>query len=242
VGLHPEGHRSVAPPGQRCSAGFRDAAAGPHREVQHHPEAARIACPAVPPVHCLVRAEAVHPAVPAADLYPARPSVAAERRVQALPKAAEVTVAQRLGPPAVWAVAAAVAQEVPRVPEASAAQPKAAGVVRAAQDAAAGPQPGVASDAEVLLPAEGEVPDVAAVAPRQGAEAERVAAGAVLLPGAAVPVAEVQRQAAQDEPAVLLSAAAWVAALSTQLREDRLAPSLPARSAHARARLRIAQP
>jgi hypothetical protein len=187
--------------------------------------------------------------VPAADLCPARPSVAAVRMVQVLPKAAEVTaaqplvgaaeavVAQRLVPPAVWAVAAAVAQEVP---QASAAQPKAAGVALAARDAAAEPQPGVASDAEVQPPEEAAVPDVAAVAPRQ--EAERALAGAVQLPGAAAPVAEVRRQAVRDVQGVLPSAAAWAAAPSTRFREDLLARPLAARSAHAKARLRVAQP
>jgi hypothetical protein len=114
-------------------------------------------------------------------------------------------------------------------------------VARAEQDAAAAPQPGAASDAEVPLPEAAAVPDVAAEAPRQGAEAERVSAGAVLLPGAA-PVAEVRRQAVRGEPVVLPSAAAWAAAPSTQLRAGRLAPSLPVRTAHAKARLKIALP
>jgi hypothetical protein len=183
----------------------------------------------------------------------APPKAAAVTEVQPLAGAAEA--AQQLAPPEVRAVAAEE-EEVPRVLEASVAQRKAAGAAQAAQDAAAEPQPGAASDAEVLLPAEREVPDVAAVAPRQGAEAERAWAvalrleaeaerawaGAVLLPGAAVPVAEVQPRAVRDAQAVLPSAAAWAAALSTQLREDRLARSLSAQSAHARARLRIAQP
>jgi hypothetical protein len=99
-----------------------------------------------------------------------------------------------------------------------------------------------ASGAEVLPPVEA-VPDAAA-APQQGAEAERALAEGVRLPVAAPrdAVAEVRRQAARDAPRVLLLAVAWAAVLSTQLQEDRLAPSLPAQSAHARARLRIAQP
>jgi hypothetical protein len=176
----------------------------------------------------------------------ALPTAAAE---QPLAEAVEAVAVQQLGPPAVRAVAAAVAQEVRRVPEAWVAQPKAAGVARAEQDAAAVPQPGAASDAEVPLPEAAEVPlpeaaavpDVAAEALRRGAAAEQVWVGAVLLRGAA-PVAEVQPRAVRDEQGVRPSAAAWAAALSTPLRADRLAPSLPALSAHARARLRIAQP
>jgi hypothetical protein len=148
---------------------------------------------------------------------------------------AEAVVVQQLAPPA----ARAVAQEVPRVLEAWVAQPKAAGVARAEQDAAAEPQPGAASDAEVPLPEAAAVPDVAAEAPRR--VAEQVSVGAVLLPGAA-PVAEVQPRAVRDEQGVRPSAAAWAAAPSIRLRADRLAPSLPARTAHAKARLRIAQP
>ena len=71
-----------------------------------------------------VSSEPVRPAVPAVDLDPARPFVAAARMVQVLPQAAvaqplvgpeEAVMAQRLERPAAWDVAAAVAQEAPRV-------------------------------------------------------------------------------------------------------------------------------
>jgi hypothetical protein len=139
VELRPEGHRSVAQQEQRCSAGFRDAAAVLRLEVR---------CQRAAPALRRGQQEQARQGVQAADLCPARPSVAAARMVRVLPKAAEVTVAQpraagavvqRLVPPAVRAVAAA--QGVPRVPEASAARPKAAGVARAEWGAAVGPQP-----------------------------------------------------------------------------------------------------
>jgi hypothetical protein len=177
---------------------------------------------------------------------------------------AEVPVAQPLAAepkgalrpaeqPGALAEAAAEVQREEEVPRALAAQPKVAPEVLAAWDAAAGPQPAVASVAAgvrqpeeaaapvaagVRQPEEAAAPDVAVVALPQGVAR---AVAAVLQP-AAGPVAEVRRPAARDAQGVLPSAAAWAALPSIRLRGDRPAPSPSARSAHAREVSRIARP
>jgi hypothetical protein len=154
---------------------------------------------------------------------------------------AEAVLAQRLAVPAAWGEAAAEAPREQAVPRAVAAQPK---VAQAVRDAAAVPQLVAASVAVGPPPEERAGQDVVAVLPREVA-AER-------LPGAArdaaaerlqaaVRVAEVRLRAARGA-AARPSAAAWAAPLSTRPREVRLAPSPWVRSAHARERLRTAQP
>jgi hypothetical protein len=235
------------------------------RAVQR-PEAVRMACPAAAPR--LVRAAAVRPAVPPAeDRRPARPSVAAVRLVPvqwsveqplaepmralqlaegwAAQRPAEAVPAQQLGEPAAWAEAAPEALRERAVPRAVAARPK---VVRAVWDAAAVPQPVAASVAVGLPPEEQAGPDVVAALPQEVAAGERLpgvardAAAERLQEVPAVRVSEVPLRVAPDEPEVLPSAAAWAALPSTRLREVRLVPSPWARSAHARERLRTAQP
>jgi hypothetical protein len=115
--------------------------------------------------------------------------------------------------------------------------------------------------AEVVVrrPEVAAAPGVAEEARPQAAEAERVLAAVVLRQVAAeeralaaevrpqaagvVPVSEGPQRGDRDEaPAARLSAAAWAAPLSVRFQEDRLAPSPPARFAHARKALGIAQP
>jgi hypothetical protein len=264
LGLRPEVHR-LAPPEERhlarperhCSVESRDAAAVLRREGQLR-EVAPFVIPAVQPGSLmelrLVRPEAVRPAVPDAVRCPARPSVAAVQMVR-VPQRAEVAVAQPLAAepkgalrpaeqPGALAEAAAEVQREEEAPPALAAQPKVAPGVLAEWDAAAGPQPGVASVAAGVRQPEAEAaPDVAAAVLPQVEVAERGAAEVALPPAAVLDVvAEVLRQAARGAPGVLLLAAAWAALLSTRLRGDRPAPSPQVRSARAREVLRIAQP
>lgn len=210
-----------------------------------HPVQAEAAGPAA------LRPAVLPPAVLAAVRCPARPSVVAAQMVQ-VPQRAEVSVAQPLvaeptvglqpaEQPGALAEAAAEVQREEEVPPALAARPKVAPGVLAEWDAAAEPQPAVASGAAgVRQPEEAAVQGVAVAALPQGVA--RAVAAAVRQPGA-VQVAEVRRRVvrgAQGEP---LSAPAWAAVpLSTRLRGARPAPSPPARSAHAKERLRIAQP
>jgi hypothetical protein len=239
---------------------------GQRPEVQHL-EAARMACPAavLPMAVRLVRPEAVRPVVPDAVRYPARPFAAAAQLVR-VPQQAEVSVAQPLAAelrgalrpaeqPGALAEAAAEVQREEEVLPALAAQPKVAPGVLAEWDAAAGPQPVVASVAAgVRQPEEEAVPGVAAVAlPQEAAQAvaaaalrqaaELAAVAALLLEVRAVRVLEVvRRRAARGVRGVLPSGAAWAAPLSIRLRGDRLAPSPAVHSAHARKAPRIARP
>jgi hypothetical protein len=177
---------------------------------------------------------------------PARPSVAAARKVRApqVTEEAEAMVAQRLAqaerlvPPALQAAAAAAVREAQQALGVVAAQPQ---VASEAWDVVAAPQPaaesaGVARRLEVAA-----ARDVAAAVQRRAAGPASVAAwprGA-----AAVQDAGVLLRGARDAQGVLLLAAAWAAGLpSTRLQGGRLAPSARAQSAHARGGLRIAQP
>jgi hypothetical protein len=160
----------------------------------------------------------------------------------------------------------AVAEPRREVPRVSAVQPQAAraglaasGVVVpplegrvAGWDAAAEPRQVAVSDAAVLRPEEAAAEQgVAGVQPREEAAERDVAVlpqvaaqGAVAAgrrPGA-VPVSEVLRRAARDEPQEVLPSAAALAAAHPCLRALQLAPSPLVRSARARADLRIAQP
>jgi hypothetical protein len=254
-----EGHRP-APPEQRCSAGFLDVAAVLPEALR--PQAVRLA--PLMELHSAqwraarpVRPEAARPAVLDAVRCQARLSVVAAQMVR-VRRRAEVPVAQLLAAepkgvlrpveqPVAWAEAAAEVQRELVVPSALAVQPKVAPGALAEWDAAAGPQRVAGSGAaEVLLPEVAAALDVAAVVPRQVAGAARGAAEAELRPAAeAVPdvAAEVRQRAARGAQGEPLSAAAWAAApLSTRLRGDRPVPSPPARSAHAKESLRIAQP
>jgi len=223
------------------------------QEVGPRPEAALIACPAavLPRVARLVRAEVARPVFRVAVRYPARPSVVAAPKVRALRQGESVArgrqpaepVEQPAGlrlaeQPVALAEAAAEAQREEVAPQALAAQPKAGPGVLAARDAAAGPQPVVASGVEVRQPEAAAGRDAAAGVQPQGVA--RAAVAAVRLPGA-VRVAEVRRRVAPGEAAPLL-AAAWVALPSTRRQGDRLGPSEQARSAHAWICLRTAQP
>jgi hypothetical protein len=266
-GRHPEVQRLVPPeqhhlarPERRCSAGFLDVAAVLPEALR--PQAARLAPlmelhPAQPRVPRPVRAAGVRPAVLAVVRCPARPSAAAAQMVR-VRRRAEVPVAQPLAAepkgaprsaeqPAALAEAAAEVQREEEVPPALAAQPKVAPAVLAAWDAAAGPQPAVASVAAgVRQPEEAAAPDVAVVALPQAvvravavvAQPQGVAravAAARLRGAVAGPVSEVRRPAARDAQGGPPLAAAWAAVpLSIRLREDRPAPSPSARSAHAR--------
>jgi hypothetical protein len=258
--LRPEAHL----PERRCSAGFPDVWAVAPEALR--PEAERrVVLMELHLAPRLVRAAAVRPAVPAA----ARPSVVAARMVpvraavaqplaepmRALQLAegwvaqplAEAVLAQQLAEPAAWAEAAPGVPREQAVPRAVAVRPK---VAQAVWGAAAVPQPVAASVAVELPPEERAGQDVAAALLQEVAAGERlpeVARDEVAerLPEArqaAVRVSEVRLRAAPDEPEVLPSAAAWAAPLSIRLREARPAPSPWARSAHARERLRTAQP
>jgi hypothetical protein len=195
-----------------------------------------------------VRTAVVRPAVLAAVRCPVRLSVVAAQMVRVPQR--EVPVAQLLvaepkgalrpaEQPGALAEAAAEAQREEEVPPALAVQPKVAPGVLAAWDAAAGPQPVVASVAAgVRQPEAAAAPDVVVALPQAAVRA----VAAVLQPGAA-PVAEVRQRAARGVQGEPLSAAAWAAVpLSTRPRGDRPAPSPPARSAHATESLPIAQP
>jgi hypothetical protein len=250
-----EGRRAVPRTAaeRRCSAGFLDVAAVLPEALRR--QAARLAPlmelhSAQPRVPRPVQAEAVRPAVLAAVRCPARPSAAAAQMVRVWQRA-EVSVAQPLAAepegalrpaeqPGALAEAAAEVQREEEVPRALAAQPKVAPGVAAEWDAAAAPQPVVASVAEgVRQPEEAAAPDVAAVALPQGAV--RAGAAAVLQPGAA-PVSEVLRPVGPVGQGARPSAAAWAGLPSTRLQGGRLAPAAPARPAHARGGLRTAQP
>jgi hypothetical protein len=190
----------------------------------------------------------LRPAVPAAVRCPARPSVVAAPK-ERVPLRAELKErAQRRAEPMkvlrpagrAEGAAAALPEQVAR--QALAVRPKAVPGVPAVSAEAAAPQPEAASGAAGLLPEErAAVQGVAAEVPQLAAEQ---AAVAVRLRGErAGPVSEVLRRAARGAQGEPLSAAAWAAdPLSTRLREDRPAPSAPARSAHAKESLRIAQP
>jgi hypothetical protein len=189
------------------------------------------------------RAVVARPAVLAVDRCPARPSVAAAPKAR---RQVESTVpAQQLAglqpeEPAGWAEAAAELQWEEVAPQALAARPKAVPGVLAVLDAAAGPQRAGAPVAVGVQQPEAAAVRVAAVEVQpQGAALAGVAA--VQRPGA-VQVAGVRRRVARGAQAVLPSAPASAAALSTQHRGDRPAPSPQARSAHAQESLRIAQP
>jgi hypothetical protein len=221
----------VAQQEQRYSAGFPDAV--PRLEVRQRAAA--------------LRREQQDPArrgVPAADLYPARPSAAAARKVQALQatEEAEAMVVPRLAqavrrvPPALQAAVAAAVQEAQQVPGVAAAQPRAAPEV---WDVAVAPQPAAEPAGAVRRLVVAAVRDVAAV-PRRAAGP---ASEAVQPRGAAeVPDAGVRRQAGRGAQGVLLLAAAWAVLPSIRCRGGRPAPSLWARSARAGGRLRTAQP
>jgi hypothetical protein len=236
----------LARPARHCSEEFPDAAAvlpealrreaermGPLTELRSVRAAARVAVPAGPHQESEMPAQRL-----------AHPSAAAARTVRALQVAmqpvaglqpAEPRAALRLEEPAVRAAAAA---EVPRVPQASAVQPRAARVAQAVRDAVAVPQRGAAPVAEVRPPEEEAVPDVVAAALPQAAV--RAAGVAVRLRGAEQDAAAQQQAAARDEArGVLLLAAVWAAPLC--LQEARLAPSARARSARARESLRTGQ-
>jgi hypothetical protein len=261
LALRPEGQRQVA---------LRRAALQPEAKRMAVPlTALRSVQPALP---CQVRAEAARPVVPDAVRYPARPSVVAAPKVRVLLRVELKERAQRLAEPeaqqpaepmkvlrpaepAGWAEAAAVALPEQVARQALAVRPKAVPGVLAVWDAAAAPQPEAASGAAGLLPEEraagqgvaGAVPQRAAgqgVAEAVPQPAAEQAAVAVRLRGEqAGPVSEVRRRVARGAQGEPLSAAAWAAVpLSTRLRGDRPAPSPPARSAHAKESLRIAQP
>jgi hypothetical protein len=201
--------------------------------------------------------------------HPARPSAAVARKAQvpqsAVPRVAEPVVVWRpvalrlAAPTAQAAVAEALVEPQQEVPPALAAQPRAARAELAVSGAAA-PQPAAGSVAAVRLPEEGAaaldeaeaaqpraaVRDAVVAARRRVAQAAvRDAAGArrrgaqVAAPDAEEAPRREARDAAQG---VLLSAAAWAALPSIRCQEGRLAPSARARFAHARARLRTAQP
>jgi hypothetical protein len=169
---------------------------------------------------------------------PARPSAAVARKVQARRQEA-----LRLAEPAVQA-GVSEAEPQQEVLPASAARRRAAraelavsgaGALRpeaaaAVWDAAAGQQREAAA-------VQGE----AVVALLQAAAVARAAVAAAWRPGAA-PVSEVLRRAGRDEPAEPLLAAAWAALPSIRCRGDQPAPSVRARSAHARRALRTARP
>jgi hypothetical protein len=134
------------------------------------------------------------------------------------------------------------------VPPASVGQPTAVPGEVVAPDVAVGRQPAAESAGVVARRLEAAAGPVAAAAVRlRGArvaapdaeEAPQRAAQAEVRVSVAVAPRRVGRDAA---PGVLLSAAAWAAPLSTRFQEDRLVPSPPARSAHVRESLRIAQP
>jgi hypothetical protein len=199
--------------------------------------------------------------------HPARPSAAVARRARAqqlaVPRPAESRpvvvrpVGLRLAEPAGQAAVAGEAGEARQAQSASAAQPQAARAELAVSDAGA-PQPAAVSGAAVRPPEEGAgVLDVAAAPPQAAVRAAvaarlRVAQAAAraavvavrprVAQGEVLVAAGVPRQAGRAALAVQPSAAAWAAPPSTRFRGDRLAPSARARSAHARGRLRTAQP
>jgi hypothetical protein len=141
--------------------------------------------------------------------------------------------------------------------------------VEAAQDAAAERQPAAGPDAAVRRPeVEAAGPDAVAVRLPEAAGPDAVAvrlpeAAAVLVVGeaglpqaaeraaaaaerlreaaAAARAAEEAPRRAGRDAAARLSAVAWAALPSTRLQAGRLAPSAPARSAHARGGLPTAQ-
>jgi hypothetical protein len=197
--------------------------------------------------------------------HPARPSAAAARKARALRamEEAEAMVARRLAraerlvPPVLPAVVAAAVREAQQVPRVAAAQPKAAPEEAEVWDAVVVPRPAAEQASAVARRPEAAEPDAAE-------EVQRWAAGpasvAVRLRGAeaAAPDAEeaprrgalagvlaaavARRQVGPGAPEVRLSAAAWAGLPSTRLQGGRLAPSAPARPAHARGWLRVAQP
>jgi hypothetical protein len=234
-------------------------------------EAERIACPVARPV--VSRPVVSRPAqrkevrldVPAGfrrehlkAQYPARPSVAAARKVPALQatEGAEAMVAQRLAqaerpvPPALQAAEAAAVREAQQAPRALGAQPSVAAEV---WDVVVAPQP-VAESAEVVArPREAAVQGAAEVVQRRAAGQASVAARPRAAEVAALDAEEVRlreaeagvwdvapRQVERGGRGVLLLAAASVGLPSTRLRGGRLAPST--RVAHARGGLRTAQP
>jgi hypothetical protein len=225
--------------------GFRDAAAVLPEALC--PQAAQLALlmglhSAQPKAARLVQAAVVRLAVLAAR-RPARLSAEAAPKVR-VRRRAEVPVVQPLAAepkgalrpaeqPGALAEAAAEVQREVAVPPALAEQPRVAPGVLAEWDAAAGPQPVVASVAAgVRQPEEAAEPDVAVAVLQRGAA--RAVAAEQPREGVAAPVSEVPRLEARGARAVLPLAAAWAAPLSTRLREDRPAPSPQVGSARAR--------
>jgi hypothetical protein len=212
--------RPVALRRERAQAARSAVPAGPHRGLETPARPARPSAVVARTVGlrlAVLRQEALRPAEPAVQAGEAEPQQEVQPASAARPRAARVELAV--------SGAGALRPEAVAVWDAAAGpQPGAAAV----WDAAAGPQPGAAA-----------VQGVAVAALPQAAVA-RAAVGAARRPGAA-PVSEVLRRAGRDEAEPLL-AAAWAALPSTRPAGERLAPSTPARSAHARGRLRTAQP
>jgi hypothetical protein len=219
---------------QRCSAGFRDAAAVLRLEVQ--PQLGGLALRRAPQ-------EPARRGGPAADLCPAHPSAAAARKARALRATEEAGAmvaqrwaqAERLAPPALQAAKAQAAREAQRAARVSAAQPQAAPEV---WDVAVVPQPAAERAGAVRRLEVAAVPDVVAAVPRRAAGPASVA---VRPRAAGVLDAGAPRPGARAVQAARLSAAAWAAPPSTRCQGDRLAPSEQARSAHAWICLRTAQ-
>ena len=213
------------------------------------------------------RERAHHPARPSAA---AARKVRALQATEEAVVAQRLARGERLVPPALQAEEAAGVREAQQVPPASAAQPTAAAEaevtagrqpaaepaeaerrreVAAVQDVAAAvqrPAAGPASVAARPRGAEVAAPDAAEVRLR---EAEVVALDAAEVPlreaeAGAPDAAGVRRRVVEQDGAqgARLLAAAWAELPSTRQQGDRPAPSARPRSAHARRRLRTAQP
>jgi hypothetical protein len=220
-----------------------DVPAGPHRERPGCPSAA------VAPMASVARLLAAGPQV--VRLLAERRSEPAEPGVPAAPRreAQRVSAAQPQAALAAWGAEVPAARGAER--DAAAEPRQVAGPGAAAlppeeaveRDAAAAQPQAVERDVAVAARPQAAVRTAAEVAPRQAAA--RVVVAAEPRPGAlAVPVSEgLQREAPDEAQVARPSAAAWAAPLCLPcLRAGRPAPSARAQPAHARGRLRTAQP